>query len=87
MRADYQRAIAKVVGAHRRSRKWTREDLARETGLDDGYLGEIERGRKLITFPVLELLAKAFDCSPTAFFKRIWSVVENDRIKTQGDDK
>lgn len=59
--ADVQHTVGAVIRRERQERGLTLKDLARRAALSVVYLGEIERGRKCPSIPVLEHLARALE--------------------------
>lgn len=59
--ADLQQTVGAVIRRERRGRRLTLRELAARAALSVVYLGEIERGKKCPSLPVLEYLAKALD--------------------------
>ena len=44
----------------RRGRNWTQQQMANFLGIDRSYISEVERGRKSISLPMLEVVALGF---------------------------
>ncbi|MGI8856507.1 MAG: helix-turn-helix domain-containing protein [Thermomicrobiales bacterium] len=59
--ANLQETMGAVVRRARQERSLTLKALAEQAGLSVVYLGEIERGKKYPSAPVLERLAAALD--------------------------
>jgi transcriptional regulator with XRE-family HTH domain len=59
--ADLQETLGAVIRKERRRRRRTMRWLAEKAALSLVYLGEIERGKKYPSAPVLERLAWALD--------------------------
>lgn len=59
--ADLQQTLGAVIRKERRRRRYTMKWLAQKAALSLVYLGEIERGKKYPSAPVLERLAWALD--------------------------
>ncbi|HWE61930.1 MAG TPA: helix-turn-helix domain-containing protein [Chloroflexota bacterium] len=59
--ADLQETLGAVIRRERRRRRRTMKWLAEKAALSLVYLGEIERGKKYPSAPVLERLAWALD--------------------------
>ena len=53
------RVFGRRVKAYRRRRGLTQDELARIAGIDNKYVGSIERGEKAPSFEVAERLARA----------------------------
>jgi transcriptional regulator with XRE-family HTH domain len=68
---DLQHALGAVVRRERRRRRRTMKWLAEKAGLSLVYLGEIERGKKYPSAPVLERLAWALDLPLPSFLQSI----------------
>jgi transcriptional regulator with XRE-family HTH domain len=47
----------------RRSRGWTQVRLAEEFGIDRSYISDVERGKKNVCLPTMEVLAQGFGIS------------------------
>ena len=57
-------AFGRNLRAIRKSKGFSQERLALETGIDRSYLGKIERGEVNITIEKIYLLADHLQCSP-----------------------
>ncbi len=44
----------------RHNRNWTQQQMANFLGIDRSYISEVERGRKAISLPMLEIVALGF---------------------------
>ncbi|HVJ06894.1 MAG TPA: helix-turn-helix transcriptional regulator [Acidisarcina sp.] len=44
----------------RHNRNWTQQQMANFLGIDRSYISEVERGRKSISLPMLEVIALGF---------------------------
>ena len=53
----------------RRDRNWTQLRIADEFGIDRSFLSDVERGRKSISLPLLEVLAIGFGLSLSDLFR------------------
>ncbi len=53
----------------RRQRGWTQLRLANQFGIDRTYISDVERGRKSISLPLLEVIAIGFDLSLSDLLK------------------
>lgn len=51
----------------RKFRKISQWDLSRLSGIDRGYISEVENGRSAATIDLINRLAKALDFSPAEF--------------------
>jgi transcriptional regulator with XRE-family HTH domain len=66
-----ERLVEKVgqrVRQLRSEKGWTQSELAAACGLQQSYIGQIERGEKNITISTLERLLDALGVSCTVFF-------------------
>ncbi|WP_169775360.1 helix-turn-helix domain-containing protein [Streptomonospora alba] len=61
-----QRRVAVRIRTYRRRRGKSQEVIAGLTGLNTEYFGQIERGRRTPSLPVLEMIARALEVSLTA---------------------
>ena len=59
--AKLQRQLGNTVRAERQARKLTQQELAFEAGLSLTYVGEIERGQRMISVDTLQRVAKALN--------------------------
>ena len=57
-------AFGRNLRAIRKSKGFSQERLAHETGIDRSYVGKIERGEVNITIEKIYLLADHLQCSP-----------------------
>jgi transcriptional regulator with XRE-family HTH domain len=57
-------AFGQNLRAIRKSKGFSQERLAYESGIDRSYLGKIERGQVSITIEKLYILANHLNCSP-----------------------
>lgn len=55
----------------RRSRNMTQLEMAIAFGIDRSYISDVERGRKAISLPTLEVIALGMDVSLSALLKDI----------------
>ena len=69
--ADLQHTVGAVIRRERRGRKMTLKELAERAALSVVYLGEIERGKKCPSIPVLEHLARALDLAVPDLFELV----------------
>lgn len=53
----------------RRSRDLTQVDMARRFGIDRSFISDVERGRKSISLPMLEVIALGLHVSLSELFK------------------
>ena len=64
----HRRLIGEAIRFRRKSGGYTQERLAEQAGLNPKYLGEIERGEKIISIEALLRIAKAVKAPMSAFF-------------------
>jgi transcriptional regulator with XRE-family HTH domain len=57
-------AFGQNLRAIRKSKGFSQERLAYESGIDRSYVGKIERGQVNITIEKIYILANFLDCSP-----------------------
>ena len=57
-------AFGRNLRAIRKSKGFSQERLAHETGIDRSYVGKIERGEVNITIEKIYLLADHLQCAP-----------------------
>jgi transcriptional regulator with XRE-family HTH domain len=69
--ADLQETLGAVIRTERRRRRRTMKWLAEKAALSLVYLGEIERGKKYPSAPVLERLAWALDLPLPALLESV----------------
>ncbi|MEN3112125.1 helix-turn-helix domain-containing protein [Uliginosibacterium paludis] len=62
-------AFGKRLAVIRKSRGWSQEKLALESGLARSYLGGVERGQRNIAVLNILKLARTLECDPGAFFQ------------------
>lgn len=55
----HRRIIGETIRHHRKQAKLTQEKLAEKVDLNPKYLGEVERGEKIISIEALLRIAKA----------------------------
>ena len=55
----------------RRERKWTQMRMAVDFGIDRSFISDVERGRKSISLPLLEVIALGMDVSLSELLKGI----------------
>lgn len=53
----------------RTERELTQSDMARRFGIDRSFISDVERGRKSISLPMLEVLALGLDLSLSELFR------------------
>jgi transcriptional regulator with XRE-family HTH domain len=61
--------IGEAIRSHRKLAGYTQERLAELVGLNSKYLGEIERGEKIIAIAALLRIAKAVKTAMPEFFR------------------
>jgi transcriptional regulator with XRE-family HTH domain len=61
--------IGEAIRSHRKLAGFTQERLAETANLNPKYLGEIERGEKIISIEALLRIAKAVKTAMTEFFR------------------
>lgn len=59
--AKLQRQLGVTVRSERQARKFTQQQLAFEAELSLTYIGEIERGQRMVSIDTLQRLARALD--------------------------
>ncbi|HWB32943.1 MAG TPA: helix-turn-helix transcriptional regulator [Acidobacteriaceae bacterium] len=47
----------------RKEKGWTQVQMAEELGIDRSYISDMERGKKNVCLPTMEIIAIAFDIS------------------------
>ena len=60
--------IGEIIRAHRKLRRLTLMELAKETGIDQGNLSRIEQGKQSLTNETMTLLASAFGLTLAELF-------------------
>jgi transcriptional regulator with XRE-family HTH domain len=63
--ADEQarRALGQAIRIARSRRQWTQKDLGQRSGVDQGYISDIERGERDLSFSTQRRLANALGLS------------------------
>jgi transcriptional regulator with XRE-family HTH domain len=61
--AKLQRQFGETVRAERSSRQLTQQELAFASELSLTYIGEIERGQRMVSLDTLQRIAKALNIS------------------------
>ena len=61
-----QRQFGAAVRSARKARGVTQRELAVRAKLSENYVGEIERGRRMVTLITVVRLAEALDVKPVA---------------------
>ena len=67
----HRRIIGDAVRLHRKQAEFTQEELAERVDLNPKYLGEVERGEKIISIEALLRIAKAVKIPIRNFFHGI----------------
>lgn len=67
----HRRLIGEAIRFRRKSAGYTQERLAEQVSLNPKYLGEIERGEKIISIEALLRIAKAVKTPIAEFFREI----------------
>lgn len=65
----HRRVIGEAIRFRRKSSGYTQERLAEQVSLNPKYLGEIERGEKIISIEALLRVAKAVKTPIAEFFR------------------
>ena len=55
----------------REKQGWTQVVMAEKVGIDRSYISDMERGKKNVCLPTLEILAQAFGVTISQFLKRL----------------
>jgi DNA-binding XRE family transcriptional regulator len=67
----HRRTIGEAIRMNRKNAGFTQETLAEAVGLNPKYIGEIERGEKIISIEALLRIAKAVKTPVRDFFNDI----------------
>jgi transcriptional regulator with XRE-family HTH domain len=67
----HRRIIGEAIRQRRKRAKLTQEKLAEKADLNPKYLGEIERGEKIISIEALLRIAKAIGVPIRDFFRGV----------------
>ena len=67
----HRRIIGDAIRAYRKKACLTQETLAEAVGLNPKYIGEIERGEKIISIEALLRIAKAVKVPVQDFFRGV----------------
>jgi XRE family transcriptional regulator, regulator of sulfur utilization len=65
----HRKVIGDAIRSYRKGAELTQEELAERVDLNPKYLGEIERGEKIISIEALLRVAKALNIPPRNFFR------------------
>jgi transcriptional regulator with XRE-family HTH domain len=68
--AKLQRQLGNIVRAERQARKFTQQKLAFEAGLSLTYVGEIERGQRMVSVDTLLRVARALDLTAAQLLEK-----------------
>jgi len=68
--AKLQRQLGNTVRTERQARTLTQQELAFEAGLSLTYVGEIERGQRMISVDTLQRVARALDLTGAELLAR-----------------
>jgi transcriptional regulator with XRE-family HTH domain len=55
----------------REKQGWTQVVMAEKVGIDRSYISDMERGKKNVCLPTLEILAQAFGVTISQFLKKL----------------
>jgi len=75
------RKFGRRLAELRKSRGWSQEKLALESGLARSYLGGVERGQRNVALLNILRLSNALSCSPGALFTE-YEVTLNQQMMT-----
>jgi transcriptional regulator with XRE-family HTH domain len=59
--AKLQRQLGQIIRSERQAHKLTQQELAFEAGLSLTYIGEIERGQRMVSVDTLQRVARALN--------------------------
>lgn len=68
--AKLQRQFGHTVRAERKARQLTQQQLAFDAALSLTYIGEIERGQRMVSLDTLQRIANAFQMSAADLLAR-----------------
>ena len=68
--AKLQRQLGNTVRAERQARKLTQQELAFDAGLSLTYVGEIERGQRMVSIDTLLRVARALDLTASQLLEK-----------------
>ena len=68
--AKLQRQLGSTVRAERQARQFTQQELAFEAGLSLTYVGEIERGQRMVSIDTLLRVARALDLTASQLLEK-----------------
>jgi XRE family transcriptional regulator, regulator of sulfur utilization len=66
---SHRKIIGETIRHYRKLSKMTQEKLAEKVNLNPKYIGEVERGEKIISIEALLRIAKATKVSMSDFFR------------------
>lgn len=69
MREDPRKAFGRRLATIRKSKNWSQEKLALESGLARSYVGGVERGQRNIALLNICILAKTLGVKPSALME------------------
>jgi transcriptional regulator with XRE-family HTH domain len=67
----HRKLIGEAIRLRRKNARLTQEELAEAVSLNPKYLGEIERGEKIISIEALMRIAKAVKAPVQVFFRGV----------------
>jgi len=67
----HRKLIGDAIRRHRKAADFTQEKLAEMVDLNPKYLGEVERGEKIISIEALLRIARAIKVSVRVFFRDV----------------
>lgn len=68
--SDHNYDIGKIVRQERLEQGWTQEELAEKTDMSPSFIGQIERGVKVVSLDTLERLSQVFGLKSADFFRK-----------------
>lgn len=83
--SDIRDNIAQQIKAYRSYNKWTQEDLAFHSNVQQSTLSDLETGKTYITVPTLEKLCKAFKITISEFydFSKLYQTPEHASLEAE----
>ena len=69
LQKDVSSRFGRRLRALRQERELTQSGMARRFGIDRSFISDVERGRKSISLPMLEVLALGLDLSLSELFR------------------
>jgi XRE family transcriptional regulator, regulator of sulfur utilization len=67
----HRKIIGEAIRHHRKQSGFTQEKLAEKVSLNPKYLGEVERGEKIISIEALLRVAKSLGVHPSDFLRNL----------------